>query len=101
MAYRAVILDEARREYRDIVSYMVEVLKSLQAAANFMDAFDGQLALAVETPELFPLSRMPELAAKGYRAMPVNNYLALYRIADDMVVIAHVLHQTQDYARLV
>ena len=44
---------------------------------------------------------MPELAARGYRTMHVNNYVALYRVKDDMVVVAHIFHQTQNYASLV
>ena len=101
MAFKVVILDTAQREYREIVSYMIEVLKSPQAAANFMDTFDEQMALAAEVPSAFPLSRMPELAAKGYHAAPVNNYLVLYRATGEVIAVAHVFHQTQDYARLV
>jgi len=101
MACKKVILDEAQREYRAIVSYLVEVLKSPQAAANFMDAFDEQLSLIAENPEIFALSRVPELAARGYRTALVNNYVMLYKAHEDKIVVAHVFHQTQDYARLV
>ena len=101
MAYRKVILDEATREYREIVIYLAEILQSLQAAADFMDEFDCQLSLVAENPLLFGLSRMPGLAARGYRTMHVNNYVALYRVKDDMVVVAHIFHQTQNYASLV
>ena len=52
-------------------------------------------------PELHALSRMPELAAKGYRPLFVKNYVALYKVHDDAVVIAHIFHQSQDYARLI
>lgn len=101
MAYKKVILKSAQAEYRDIVSYLVEVLKSPQAAAHFMNEFDYQLDLIAETPEMFSLSRMPELAARGYRAAHVNNYLMLYKIQGQNVVVAHVFHQSQDYARLI
>lgn len=101
MTYNKVILTEAQQEYRDIVGYMVGVLKSPQAAKGFMDEFDRQIDLIAENPELFSLSRLPELAARGYRAAPVKNYLVLYKMHDDNVVIAHIVHQLQDYARLV
>ncbi len=101
MACKKVILDEAQREYRTIASYLAEVLKSPQAAANFMDTFDRQLSLIAETPEIFALSRVPELAARGYRTALANNYIMLYKVHEGMVVVAHVFHQTQDYARLV
>lgn len=101
MAYRKVILAQAQQEYRDIVGYMVGVLKSPQVARGFMEEFDRQVDLVAGNPELFALSRMPELAARGYRAAPVKNYLMLYKVRDDSVVIAHIFHQLQDYARLV
>lgn len=101
MAYRRVILKSAQVEYREIVAYLAEVLKSPQAAVRFMNEFDYQLDLIAENPELFSLSRMPELAARGYRTAHVNNYLMLYKIQDQSVVVAHVFHQSQDYARLV
>lgn len=101
MAYRAVILDEAQREYLAIVSYLADVLKSPQAAAGFMDEFERQLNFVRDNPEIHALSRMPELAARGHRPMLVNNYIALYKLEGDMVVVTHIFHQSQDYARLV
>lgn len=101
MAYKRVISDEAKREYTAIVEYLATILKSPQAAAGFMDAFDKQLSLISANPSMFALSRMPELAARGYRAAPVNNYVMLYKATDELIYIAHVFHQSQDYARLV
>lgn len=69
MAYRKVILAEAQQKYRDIVGYLVGVLQSRQAARNFMEEFDKQVSLVAETPELYGLSRVPELAELGYRAL--------------------------------
>ena len=45
MAYRKVILAEAQQEYRDIVGYLVGMLRSEQAARNFMEEFDKQVNL--------------------------------------------------------
>ena len=98
MAYKRKILEEAAREYREIVSYLATVLCSPDAARGFMDEFEHQLDLVCDMPELYGLSR---LAVLGYRPMRVKNYVALYKIVDDTVVIAHVFHQSQDYARLV
>ncbi len=101
MAFEVVILDEAQREYRQIVEYLARILCSPQAAQSFMDSFEDIITLIAETPELFALSRMEELAAKGYRTALVKNYGMLYTIREDKVIIAHIFHQTQDYARLV
>ncbi len=101
MAYKAVITREAQREYESIVSYLVSTLLSPAAADDFMNEFEYQVALTCEMPLMHPLSHLPELAALGYRPIHVKRYVALYRIADDKIVIAHIFHQTQDYARLV
>ena len=101
MAYKRKILKEAAREYRDIVRYLAAVLGSPDAARGFMDEFDYQLRLVCDMPELYGLSRMRELAVLGYRSMLVKNYVALYKIEGDAVVVAHIFHQSQDYAKLV
>ena len=101
MAYSIAIAAEAMREYEQIVSYLSGTLKSPGAAKGFSEEFMRQVDALRDNPGLHALSRMPELAAKGYRPLFVNTYVALYKIVDDTVVIAHVFHQSQDYARLV
>ena len=98
MAYRKVILAEAQQEYRDIVGYLVSMSRSEQAARNFME--DKQVNLVAENPELYGLSRVPELAERGYRCASVNNYIALYKVADGQIVVCRIVHKSRDYARL-
>ncbi len=101
MAYSVSIAAEAMREYEQIVSYLSGTLKSPGAAKGFVDEFMRQVDHVRDNPELHALSRMPELAAKGYRPLFIKNYVALYKVHDGAVVIAHIFHQSQDYARLV
>lgn len=101
MAYRRRILPRAESELKEIVSYLCDILGSPGAARSFLDDFMGQVDTICEHPFMRPLSHLPELAALGYRSAPVGNYLFLYRVMDDWVVVAHVFHQSQDYARLV
>lgn len=101
MGYRLSITREAQREYRDIVSYLVTVLKSPQAARHFMVEFDAQVESVRDYPEAFSLCHLPELAARGYRSVSVMRYTLLYTVRGDEVIIAHIFHQSQDYARLV
>ena len=101
MAFSVAMLRSAQREYEDIVGYLSDVLQSPAAARGFADEFDHQLDLVRDNPRLYGLSRMPELAARGYRAFFVKRYIVLYKVSDGRVVVAHIFHQTQDYARLV
>lgn len=101
MAYRVSIAAEAMREYEQTVAYLSNTLKSPKAAQGFTDEFMRQVDSMRGNPKLHALPRMPELAAKDYRPLFVNNYVALYKIDGDAVIIAHIFHQSQDYAKLV
>ena len=98
---RVVILAEAQREYERIVSYLAVTAKSPAAAKAFMEEFDHQVEIIANYPLLHPLSHLHELACKGYRSFAVGKYHVLYKSHNSTVVIAHVFHQSQDYARLV
>ena len=101
MTCKLVILRSVQSEYSAILDYLVGILKSPHAAADFVDEFDKQIALIRDAPELYGLSRMPELACKGYRTFFVKNYVVLYKHAENLIVIAHIFHQTQDYAKYI
>lgn len=99
MAYSSRILETACQELNDIVSYLSTYSKD--AAAVFLDDFEAELDLICSGVVSFGLSRMPELAALGYRCALVGSYLFLYYIEDGVVVVAHLFHQRQDYANIV
>jgi plasmid stabilization system protein ParE len=97
MTYNVVILKSARYEYESIVGYLAQILMNPRAAGNFVAEFEHQLDLLREQP----LSHIRELAARNYQSFPVNNYACLYKFERDTIYIAHVFHQSHDYARLV
>ena len=101
MACDYAILSEAQVEIESIVSYLISVAGGSSAARAFMDEFDKKIALACDNPMLYCLSRMPEVAALGYRVFFVKSYVVLYFFRDDCIYVAHVFHRRQDYARLV
>lgn len=101
MTCRTVILDEAKREYRKIVDYLARVLCNNQAATGFVNEFSRQVDLIADNPNIHALSRLPELANRGYRACFIGNYVMLYKTVGKTLYIAHIFHQSQDYAKLV
>lgn len=96
-----ILLPRAQEDFEGIVRYLSVELASPAAARRFVDEFEKGVALVCKHPELYPLSRMPEVAARGYRAMPVMRYIALYAIRDGKIIVAHIFHSLQDYARYV
>lgn len=99
MAYRARILESANRELGDIVASLAGYSPS--AARCFLEEYETQLDLICSETVSYGLSRMPELAQLGYRCALVGKHLLLYYIEGDCVVVAHLFHQRQDYAKLV
>ena len=101
MACEYVLLPRAQADFEGIVRYLAIDLASPQAASRFVGEFEERISLVCEHPEMCPLSRMPEVAARGYRAMRVMGYMVLYAHRDERIVVAHVFHMLQDYARYV
>lgn len=101
MACEYRFLSGACLEYEGIVEYLLALGDGPTVARSFVDEFDRQLERICDNPEAFPLSRLPQVAAKGYRVALVKNYALLYFFRDGVVYIAHIFHQRQDYAQLV
>lgn len=99
MAYEPRILPTACDEVEDIVAYLAS--HGVQTARRFTREYRRQLELLASGVVDYGLSNLPELAALGYHACLINSYVMLYYYEGDKVVVAHVFHQSQDYARLV
>lgn len=99
MAYRARVLEGANKELGDIVAYLAGY--SPDAARSFLEEYETQLDLICSGVVSYGLSRMPELAQLGYRCALAGKYLFLYYVEDDCIVVAHLLHQRQDYAKII
>ena len=101
MASELVILPQAQRDVEEVVRYPARDLASPSAVARFLDEFDAKAENVCAMPEPYPAGRLDELARLGFRVMPVMRYLMLYAPRYGKIVVSHVFHGTQDYARLV
>lgn len=99
MAYDVKILPTAELEVEDIVEYLSGF--GVQPARHFIEDYRRQLELLASGVIDYGLCRLPEVAKLGYHACRVNSYIMPCCFEGDAVVIAHVFHQRQDYARLV
>lgn len=99
MACNVRILPTAECEVAEIVEYLAG--HGQNTARRFVSKYRSQLELLQSGTVDFGLSALPELAKLGYHACQVNSYVLLYYREGDEVVIAHVFHQSRDYARLV
>ena len=88
----------ATKEYIEIVDFLNEFSHS--AAEKFNHELFYKIELICLKTVQYALSRMKELADKGYRNVFFHNYVMLYKIKDNTVFIAHIFHQSRDYAAL-
>ena len=99
MAYDVKILPTAEIEVEGIAEYLSGF--GMQPARRFVEEYRHQLELLSSSVIDYGLCKLPEVAKLGYQACRVNSYIMMYHFEGDAVVIAHVFHQRQDYARLV
>lgn len=100
MDYSIKLTPAAQRDRDAIIEYLLDKLHAPGSAAKFMDRLDEAIGMLQCAPESFPRSREPRLHKLGYHKAPIMNYLALYRIEGQAAIIVRIVHQTQDYARL-
>lgn len=89
------ILEGAQADYESTVRYLAEDLGNPKAAVRFTDEFDRPVGLTCAYPETHASSPLPELAGLGYRPMRAMNCIALYKVVDDTVAVAHIFHERQ------
>lgn len=91
-----------------IVHLSAEAAHDLEAIGDFIARDNPARALSFvqelrakclglgEMPERFPL--VPRYEAAGLRRRVHGNYLVLYRVEADKIVVIHILNGAQDYA---
>lgn len=101
MACKVCFTHEAEMDIESIVRYMLHSLASSAAASDFLNKLDTVVEQIAEHPLMYPLSTEPRLTAMGYHKALINRYILLYRMNGNDVVVAHVFHSSQNYAKLV
>lgn len=99
MACDVRIQPTALRELEGIVAYLTGLGPS--TASAFLDEWEHLLEGLHDGTVSHRVSRFDALARLGYHTALVRGYVVLYFKEDDDVVIAHLFHQSQDYAKLV
>ena len=98
---RKVIVSDAAEAEISLINEYLSVY-SAKTASAFVDAVAAKVDMLEQGVVEFPIARDPDLAEAGYRSALINNYLMLYTVEENGDAhIAHVFHQSQDYASLV
>jgi len=93
--YNVRILSSARIDILDIVEHLNTL--SPDAAMQYYDLFIERVDTLRTSPERRPPVKDTQLRLRGYRTLPVNDYIILFVIKGDAVEIRRVLYSKRQY----
>lgn len=99
MACNVRIQNTAIRELDETVEYLLSF--GPQTAKSFLNEWEKTLEDLRSGIIEHRLSKFETLAKLGYHTILIKNYIILYYKEEKDIVVAHLFHQSQDYARLV
>lgn len=99
MAYEVRIQPTALKELEDTLDYLSRF--GPNTAASFLDEWESMLEGLRGGIIEHRLSRFNVLKELGYHTVLVKSYIVLYFQEENTIVIAHLFHQSQDYANIV
>ena len=103
MAYKVTISASAERDIDGIIVYIAEKLANPKAAADFADALEEKYTEMEAHPFIFEPSRNERLAQAGYRRFVIGNYVALYKVNEELreVIVARIFYGRRDYEKYI
>ena len=101
MSYNVQISQKAEKQYENILGYVANTLKNEQAVISIMDDFDDAITTLEGMADSFEYCRSNRLRKLGLRkfCLSNHNYLLIYRIIDNRVIIEGMYHELQDYEK--
>jgi len=88
----------AQNDFLDIVEHLDTL--SPEAAEQYFELFMEKVGLLSIAPESCPLARDTQLRLRGYRMLPIENYIVFYVINVKTVEIRRILYARRQYERL-
>lgn len=103
MAYRVELSQRAERDLDRITEYITNRLHNGAAASAFMDELLDKLEKLSGHPTMYEEARDPLLKLRGYRRIPLGNYLALYLVdeAAKAITVTNIFYGKQRYIDLI
>ncbi len=99
MGFNLIITERAQEQIDSIIEYVMLRLSNPLAASAILDDIDYAYDMLERTANSFGLSNDPYLAAKGYHTLILkkHDYVILYRIDGENVIISGVFHMLENY----
>jgi addiction module RelE/StbE family toxin len=97
--YSVKISPSAQEDLLDIIG-RIGALTS-EEVARYFDVFVEKITVLSTIPESCPLARDSQLRLRGYRTLPLENYIVFYVIDNKNVELRRILYARRQYERLI
>jgi len=96
--YKVIISPAAQNDFLDIVEHLDSL--SSEAAQQYYELFLDKMRMLAKTPDSCPLARDTQLRLRGYRMLPIENYIVFYVLTGKSVELRRILYARRQYERL-
>ena len=96
--YNVIISPAAQNDFLDIEDFLNTLTP--EKAVEYYDLFMDTMRVLATTPDIHPLARDTQLRLRGYRMLPVENYIVFYVITGKTVELRRILYARRQYERL-
>jgi len=97
--YNVRISPAAQNDFLDIADHLSTMAP--EDATQYYELFMEKMGMLMTTPESCPLARDAQLRLRGYRMLPIENYIVFYVINGKTVELRRILYARRQYERLV
>lgn len=98
--HKIVYLPVAKRDLKEIVSYISNELNSLKAALNLINSLDESISKLADFPFLYKEYEPLKPLLDRYRFISVKNYVVLYVVIEETVEIRRIIYAKMDCEKL-
>jgi toxin ParE1/3/4 len=96
--FKVLIFPLAELDLIETKKYYTEVLKT--PSTKVFDRFLEVIDLLEDNPLIYSLASDPHLSEKGYRFVPIENFLVFYVIKGNIVEIRRFLYGSRKYSSI-
>ena len=96
MQYKIEYLPKAVEDLQSIVNYIMNTLKSPQAANDFIELLDETILKLENYPKFYEIYKPYKELEFIYRRIIIKNYVVFYTIIDERVEIHRILYAKMD-----
>ena len=97
--YEVIITERAKQELKEIYDYISKSLMEENTADKLIDKIEKELLQLEDIPEGFSVIENYRKKDFEYRRLPINNYVAIYRIYKEKreVYIIRIVYGGRNY----